>query len=77
VALGLPRSGVSDAPGGSAIEAVFLFLLPEQSDSSSVQLLAAAGRLMQSADLRQRLSAVKAPAEALAAIRDFSPQPAS
>jgi two-component system, OmpR family, sensor histidine kinase KdpD len=71
VALGLPRSGVSDAPGGSAIEAVFLFLLPEEADSSSVQLLAAAGRLMQSADIRQRLSAVKAPAEALAAIREF------
>jgi two-component system sensor histidine kinase KdpD len=69
-ALGLTRGGVIDGPEGSPVEAVFLFLFPEEVERSHVGLLAAAGRAMQDADLRRRLRVARSAEEALDALRE-------
>ena len=68
VALGLTRGGIIDAPTDSPVEAVFLFLFPDDGEASSVRLLAAAGRIMRSADLRKLLGEARTAEEALEVI---------
>ncbi len=62
-ALGLTRAGMLDAPTDKPIEAVFLMLSPVDQASSHLQLLAAAGRLLQNRDIRKPLRAAETPAE--------------
>jgi two-component system sensor histidine kinase KdpD len=70
VALGITHAGVLDAPTEKPIEAVFLMLSPADNGANHLQLLAAAGRLLQSRDLRKQLRAVEDPAEAADIIAD-------
>jgi two-component system sensor histidine kinase KdpD len=56
VALGLTHQGVLDAPTEKPIEAVFMLLTPFSGANTHLQLLARAARLLQSRDLRRRLS---------------------
>jgi two-component system sensor histidine kinase KdpD len=71
VALGLTHGGVLDAPTERPIEAVFLLLSPTSGANVHLQLLAKAGRALQSRDLRRALNAARSSAEALEAIQDF------
>ncbi|MGD1276241.1 MAG: PTS sugar transporter subunit IIA [Tepidisphaeraceae bacterium] len=71
VALGLTHGGVLDAPTDKPIEAVFLLLSPTAGANVHLQLLAKAGRALQSRDLRSALRTAQTPTEALAAIEDF------
>lgn len=68
VALGLLRSGLSDA-GAGGIEQVFLFLCPDRRPEGCLQLLAVAARMYRQADLRGELRRATTTAEALGAIR--------
>lgn len=69
VALGLTHAGVLDAPTEKPIEAVFLMLSPSNGAANHLQLLAAAGRMLQNRDLRKKLRAAASPAEAIELIR--------
>jgi two-component system, OmpR family, sensor histidine kinase KdpD len=70
-ALGLTHAGVLDAPTEKPIQAVFLLLSPATGASVHLQLLAKAGRALQSRDLRRALALVSTPEEAAEAIQDF------
>jgi mannitol/fructose-specific phosphotransferase system IIA component (Ntr-type) len=70
VALGLTHAGVLDAPTEKPIDAVFLMLSPQDQATNHLQLLAAAGRLLQNRDLRKKLVAAETPAEAAAILAD-------
>ena len=69
-ALGLTHGGVLDAPSEKPIEAVFLMLSPIEHASNHLQLLAAAGRLLQNRDLRKQLRIAQTPSEATRIIAD-------
>ena len=71
VALGLTHAGVLDAPTEKPIEAVFLLLSPATGANAHLQLLAKAGRALQSRELRRALAQASVAEEALAAIEDF------
>ena len=71
VALGLTHAGVLDAPTDKPIEVVFLLLSPSSGSNVHLQLLARAGRALQSRELRRALARAKSPAEALDAVHDF------
>jgi two-component system sensor histidine kinase KdpD len=64
IALGLTHAGVLDAPTDKPIEAIFLMLTRSDGATNHLQLLAAAGRLLQNRDLRKKLRAAETPAEA-------------
>ncbi len=68
VALGLLRSGLTDAGSGN-IEQVFLFLCPDRRPEGCLQLLATAARMYRQADLRAELRRAGTAQQALAAIR--------
>lgn len=70
IALGLPHAGISDAPAGKPIEAVFLLLSPEGASNAHLHLLAAAGRALQGLDLRRKLQEVGSSEAALATIQN-------
>ena len=71
IALGLTHAGVLDAPTQRPIEAVFLLLSPSNGANVHLQLLAKAGRALQSRDLRRSLEQAESATEALHAIEDF------
>ena len=71
VALGLTHAGVLDAPSDKPVEVVFLLLSPTGGANVHLQLLAKAGRALQSRELRRALQNAKTPNEALEAIADF------
>ena len=71
VALGLTHEGVLDAPTDRPVEVVFMLLSPEKGPSVHLQMLAKAGRMMQSRELRRRLAKARTPEAALAEIRDW------
>jgi two-component system sensor histidine kinase KdpD len=71
IALGLTHSGLLDVPTERPIEAVFLLLSPADGASVHLQLLAKAGRALQSRELRKALNHAQTPQEALDAIHDF------
>lgn len=71
VALGLTHAGVLDAPTEKPIEAVFLMLSPEDQATNHLQLLAAAGRLLQNRDLRKQLRTADSAIEAAGIIADL------
>jgi mannitol/fructose-specific phosphotransferase system IIA component (Ntr-type) len=71
IALGLTHQGVLDAPTEKPIEVVFMLLSPASGANAHLQLLAKAGRLFQSRDLRRRLGKVTSPQEALDEIRTW------
>lgn len=71
VALGLTHQGVLDAPAEKPIEVVFMLLSPSNAASTHLQLLARAGRLLQSRELRRRLAKANTPQAALEEIRDW------
>jgi two-component system sensor histidine kinase KdpD len=71
VALGLTHAGVLDAPTDKPVEVVFLLLSPSSGSSVHLQLLARAGRALQSRELRRALSKAQTPQDALDAIHDF------
>jgi len=81
IALGLTHAGVLDAPTEKPVEVVFLLLSPTSGANVHLQLLAKAGRALQSRDLRRALERARTPGEALEAIHDFesaaSGQPAA
>jgi len=64
IALGLTHGGVLDSPTEKPIEAIFMLLSPAEGANTHLQLLAKAGRLLQSRELRRRLAKAKTPAEA-------------
>jgi two-component system sensor histidine kinase KdpD len=68
IALGLTHAGVLDAPVEKPIEAVFLMLLPSNGATKHLQLLAAAGRMLQNRELRKQLRTAQTPAQAAAII---------
>ena len=68
MALGLLRSGLSDA-GAGGIEQVFLFLCPDRRPEGCLQLLATAARMYRQADLRAELRRAVTAQLVLAAIR--------
>ncbi len=70
LALGLTHAGVLDAPTDKPIEVVVLLLTPASGPSSHLQLLAAAGRLLQKKEVRARLSRARSGDEAIAIIRE-------
>jgi two-component system sensor histidine kinase KdpD len=71
IAIGLSHAGVLDAPTQRPIEAVFLLLSPSTGANVHLQLLARAGRALQSRDLRRLLNLAESPTEVLHAIEDF------
>jgi two-component system sensor histidine kinase KdpD len=71
VALGLTHGGVLDAPTEKPVEVVFLLLSPATGSNVHLQLLAKAGRALQSRELRKALRKARTSAEALDAIHDF------
>ena len=71
IALGLTRAGLLDVATQRPIEAVFLLLSPMTGSNIHLQLLAKAGRALQSRELRTILNRASSPAEALDAIQDF------
>jgi two-component system sensor histidine kinase KdpD len=71
VALGLTHEGVLDSPTENPIEAVFMLISPTEGPNMHLQMLASAGRMLQSRDLRRRLAKCKKPADALEIIRDW------
>jgi len=71
VAIGLTHGGIMDAPTEKPIETVFLLLSPTTGANVHLQLLAKAGRALQSRELRKALNNATTPAEALEAIQDF------
>jgi len=58
-------------PRQSAIEMVFMLLSPPQSPASHLQILAKAGRMLQSRELRRRLKKVQSPASAIEELRNW------
>jgi two-component system sensor histidine kinase KdpD len=71
VALGLTRAGLLDVVTDQPISAVFLLLSPSSGANVHLQVLAKAGRALQNRELRNALSRVATPAEAMEAIQDF------
>jgi len=71
VALGLTKAGVLDSPTDRPIEAVFMLLSPAEGANAHLQLLAKAGRLLQSRELRRRLVNAQTPVQALDEVRDW------
>jgi two-component system sensor histidine kinase KdpD len=71
IVLGLTHGGVLDAPTEKPIEAVFMLLSPTGGANTHLQMLAKAGRLLQSRDLRKRLTRTRTPEDALSEIRDW------
>jgi len=71
VALGLTHGGIMDAPTEKPIEAVFLLLSPTTGANVHLQLLAKAGRALQSRELRKALTHAATPTQAVEAIQDF------
>jgi two-component system sensor histidine kinase KdpD len=71
VALGLTRAGLLDVVTEQPVSAVFLLLSPSTGANVHLQLLAKAGRALQNRELRQTLSRVSSPEEAMEAIQDF------
>ena len=71
VALGLTQNGVLDSPTEKPIEAVFVLLSPSSESGTHLQLLAKAARLLQSRELRRRLSKISKPAEVLEEISNW------
>jgi mannitol/fructose-specific phosphotransferase system IIA component (Ntr-type) len=69
IALALTRAGILDAPTPYPVETVFLFLSPAEDSGQHLQMLAAAGRLLQDRTLLRRLRRVSSADEALAEIR--------
>jgi two-component system sensor histidine kinase KdpD len=71
IALGLTHAGVLDAPTDKPVEVVFLLLSPTSGSHVHLQLLAKAGRTLQSRDLRRALNNARSAADALNAIHNF------
>ena len=69
--LALTHAGVLGAPTEKPVEVVFLLLSPSSGSSVDLQLLAKAGRALQSRDLRRALNQARTPSDALNAIHDF------
>jgi PTS system nitrogen regulatory IIA component len=67
--LALTRAGVLDAPTPHPIEIVFLFLSPAEGAAQHLQMLAAAGRLLQDRAFLRRLRRASSAQEVLAEIR--------
>ncbi|HZK81993.1 MAG TPA: PTS sugar transporter subunit IIA [Humisphaera sp.] len=70
IALGLTHGGVLDSPTEAPIEAVFMLLSPSEGANTHLQMLARAGRMLQSRELRRRLQKAKTSADALEEIRN-------
>jgi mannitol/fructose-specific phosphotransferase system IIA component (Ntr-type) len=75
IAFGLTHGGVLDSPTEAPIEAVFMLLSPSEGASSHLQMLAKAGRMLQSRELRRRLQKARTPADALEEIRNWEQAP--
>jgi two-component system sensor histidine kinase KdpD len=71
IALGLTHGGVLDSPTEKPIEAVFMLLSPAEGANVHLQMLAKAGRLLQSRELRKRLAQARTPSEARDVIEDW------
>jgi two-component system, OmpR family, sensor histidine kinase KdpD len=71
VALGLCHGGITDAGTENPIEIVFMLFSPKEQNRSHLQLLAFAGRMMQSRTLRLQLGDADSAKSALACIADF------
>ena len=71
IVLGLTHDGVLDSPTEKPIEVVFLLLSPASGPAAHLQLLAKAGRLLQSRELRRRLRKLTKPAEVLSELREW------
>lgn len=71
VAVGITKEGVLDAPTEQPIEVVFMLLSPATGPASHLQLLAKAGRMLQSRELRRRLIKLAKPDEVLEQIRNW------
>ncbi len=69
IAVGLTHQGVLDAPTDKPIEVVFMLLSPTTGATTHLQMLAKAGRLLQSRELRRRLAKSATPADAVGEIR--------
>jgi mannitol/fructose-specific phosphotransferase system IIA component (Ntr-type) len=67
----LTRAGLLDVVTDQPISAVFLLLSPSSGANVHLQVLAKAGRALQNRELRNALSRVATPAEAMEAIQDF------
>ncbi len=70
VALGLLRSGLTDAGSGN-LEQVYLFLCPDRRPEGCLQLLAAAARMYRQPELRAELRRATTAPQAIAAIRGW------
>jgi two-component system sensor histidine kinase KdpD len=68
VALGLLRSGLTDAGSGN-LEQVYLLLCPDRRPEGCLQLLAAAARMFRQPELRAELRRATTASQAIAAIR--------
>ena len=68
VALGLLRSGLTDAGSGS-MEQVFLFLCPDRRPEACLQLLAQAARMFRQSELRSELRRAYTSQQVISAIR--------
>jgi two-component system, OmpR family, sensor histidine kinase KdpD len=71
VALGLCHGGITDTATENPIEIVFMLFSPKDQNRSHLQLLAFAGRMMQSRTLRLQLGDADSAKAALACIADF------
>lgn len=71
IALGLTHGGVLDGPVDRPIEVVFMLLSPVDGATTHLQLLAKAGRLLQSRELRRRLATAVSPSAAAAEITEW------
>jgi mannitol/fructose-specific phosphotransferase system IIA component (Ntr-type) len=68
VALGLLRSGLTDA-GSGGMEQVFLFLCPDRRPEACLQLLAQAARMFRQSELRSELRRANTSQQVISAIR--------
>ncbi len=75
IAMGLTHGGVLDSPTETPIEAVFMLLSPSAGANTHLQMLARAGRMLQSRELRRRLQKSKSAADALEEIRNWEQAP--
>ena len=71
IALGLTHAGVLDSTTEMQTEVIFMLLSPAQGSNVHLQLLAKAGRMLQSRELRRHLAKARTPEEALEEIQNW------
>jgi two-component system sensor histidine kinase KdpD len=71
VALGLTRQGISDAPGETPIEMVFLIVSPSSDPDEQIRILALASRAAQSRRLREHLRLCATPDEVIDVLAEW------